>query len=181
LAVERHVRRAGVQAVLIRPAVDSDVRRIAEIKVANWADTYASLLEPAVLEPFLDLEAQVAYVRKVASEPSALLLVAEDASGEVVGFALTYLDHGQDPWLESLHVVRASRGGGAGTALMRATAAELLARGYRTMRLGVVRGNAEAGRFYERLGATLTGVEPASWAEGVWHEIYRWDDITRLA
>ena len=64
---------------------------------------------------------------------------------------------------------------------MRTTAALLLAGGHGTLRLGVVRGNDAAGRFYERLGARLAGAEPASWAGGVWHEIYRWDDITPLA
>ncbi|HET7419318.1 MAG TPA: GNAT family N-acetyltransferase [Candidatus Dormibacteraeota bacterium] len=183
MARERRVRGSGVQAVVVvvRTAVEADLPRVAEIKVANWADTYAPLLPPAVLASFLDLDVQLAYLRKAVGVPSTLLLVAEDASRAVVGFALTHLDQGPDPWLESLHVIRASRGGGTGTALMRATAAELLDRGYRTMRLGVVQGNAAAARFYDRLGAALTGVEPALWADGVWHEIYRWDDITQLA
>ena len=38
----------------IRPATEADLDRIAEIKVASWADTYGSLVEPAVLRPFLD-------------------------------------------------------------------------------------------------------------------------------
>ena len=49
------------------------------------------------------------------------------------------------------------------------------------MSLGVVRGNAGAGRLYLRLGATLLGVEPAEWAAGVDHEIYRWRDLAQLA
>ena len=50
-----------------------------------------------------------------------------------------------------------------------------------TMSLGVVRGNAGAGRLYSRLGATLVGVEAAEWAAGVDHEIYRWADLAQLA
>lgn len=154
---------------------------MAEIKVRNWVDTYAPLLDPGVLAPFLDEKAQLEELREVLRRPSTIFLVAEDAAGKVIGFALTYLDEQPDPWLESLHVIRESRGTGAGAALMHATGAELIARGHRTMRLGVVQGNAAAGRFYEHLGATMTGREPASWAEGVWHDIYFWPDISMLA
>ena len=66
-------------------------------------------------------------------------------------------------------------------AMLRELAAVLVSRGYGTMSLGVVRGNAGAGRLYLRLGATLLGVEPAEWAAGVDHEIYRWRDLAQLA
>lgn len=161
----------------VRAATLEDLPRLAEIKVRNWADIYAPLVDPSVLGPFLDRNTQLTGLTTALHRPSTLLLVAEDATRAVVGFALTYLDHQPDPWLESLHVVRESRGGGAGTLLMHATAAGLRARGYRTMRLGVVEGNTAAGRFYERPGGTMTGREPAEWADGVWHEIYRWTDI----
>lgn len=178
----------GLQYLKIRPvdfrvrdATESDLPRVAEIKVRNWEDTYAALVDAATLRPFLDQESQLADLRERFRRPSSLLLVAEDPAGTVVGFALTYLDHGPDPWLESLHIILASRGTGAGKALMSALAARLRERGYNTLRLGVVEGNDPAARFYERLGATFTGREPASWAPGVWHEIYRWDDISQLA
>jgi ribosomal protein S18 acetylase RimI-like enzyme len=165
----------------VRDAAESDLRRVAEIKVRNWEDTYAALVDLAILRPFLDHQAQLVELREKLRRPSTLLLVAEDAVGTVVGFALTYLDDGPDPWLESLHVIGASRGSGAGKALMRATAARLRERGYNALRLGVVEGNDAAARFYARLGGTMTGREPASWASGVWHVIYRWGDISQLA
>ena len=167
--------------ISIRPATEADLPRVAEIKVRNWEDTYAPLVDPAVLAPFLDQATQLAELGEKLGRAETLLLVAVLDSREVVGFALTFLDQRPDPWLESLHVIRASRGAGAGTALVRATAAELLVRGYHTLRLGVVAGNDAAGRFYVRLGATMTGREPAEWARGVWHEIYRWSDISTLA
>jgi ribosomal protein S18 acetylase RimI-like enzyme len=167
--------------VTVRAATEADLPRVAEIKVSGWADTYAPLLDPSVLGPFLDEAAQLQDLGEELRRPSTLFLVAEEDGGAVIGFALTYAGEQPDPWLESLHVMRESRGAGAGTRLVRATAAQLLAGGHHTMRLGVVQGNSAAGRFYERLGGTMTGREPASWAEGVWHEIYRWDDISRLA
>jgi hypothetical protein len=49
------------------------------------------------------------------------------------------------------------------------------------MRLGVIAGNDAAARFYERLGGSLIGLEPVSWAEGAMHQVYRWSSLTKLA
>jgi ribosomal protein S18 acetylase RimI-like enzyme len=98
----------------------------------------------------------------------------------VIGFALAHTDRAPEPWLESLHVVERLRGHGIGTLLMRSIAAHFRARGYNSLRLGVLVGNQDAARFYERLGLTLVGVEPVSWAEGVWHQVYQWSDLGQL-
>jgi len=165
----------------VRDATAADLDRVTEIKVRNWADTYGSILEPAVLRPFLDIEAQLAELREKLAETDSLMLVAEDGSGNVVGFALTYLDDEPEPWLESLHVLREFRGSGIGTLLMRATAERAIARGHHSMRLGVISGNVAAARFYERLGGAMVGLEPLSWAPGAKHEVYRWADLASLA
>jgi len=164
----------------VRLGRESDIDRVAEIKIHNWADTYSGLIAPAVLRTFLDREHALAELSESIALPDAVFLVAETASREVAGFALAYLAHESEPWLESLHVAREFRGRGAGTRLMRVVAALLLARGYKSLRLGVVKGNVGAGRLYERLGAELIGVEPATWAVGVDHEIYRWADLAPL-
>lgn len=158
----------------------ADFDRVSEIKVRSWRETYASLVPPEVLIRFLDAPAQVLHLQEDVARPSTMLLVAEADGGPVIGFALTYLDAKPEPWLESLHVLREHRSRGAGAALVRATAERVRARGFSTMRLGVVAGNDAAMRFYERLGAEHTGHEPAAWAPGVRHEIYRWPDLNML-
>jgi ribosomal protein S18 acetylase RimI-like enzyme len=165
----------------VRRGTEGDVERIAEIKVRNWKDTYGPLIQPDVLRPFLDPAAQVDYLHRALESADAILLVAEDHSGDVVGFSLTFLDHGPEPWLESLHVHPDFQSAGVGTALMRATARELQSRGHSTMRLGVVEGNTAAERFYERLGGVDAGREPVSWAIGVTHHTYRWPNLDTLA
>ena len=126
------------------------------------------------------MKAQLSYINDKARQPGTLLLVAEDGSGEVVGFALTFASAKPEPWMESLHVLSDARGQGAGTKLMSATATELLRRGHKTMQLGVVTGNEQAARYYERLGAELVKVEPVTWAQGVNHAVYRWRNVAVL-
>ena len=165
----------------VRRATERDLERIAEIKVLSWEDTYGPLIPPDVLRPFLDRVAQLDEVRMSVESADAILLVAEDHSGGVIGFSLTFLNHGPDPWLESLHVHPDFRSRGAGTLLMRTTASELRSRGRSTIRLGVVEGNAAAERFYERLGGVDAGREPTTWADGVMHHTYRWPNLDALA
>jgi len=171
---------AAADQVAVRTGSPDDLERVAAIKVASWADTYSSLIAPEVLAPFLDLDYSLAELRASTGRPDAVFLVAEDATEGVIGFAVAYLEEGLDPWLESLHVAGAHRGRGVGTALMKRLAARLASGGHRTLSLGVVRGNAGAGRLYIRLGAKLVGVEPTTWAAGVDHEIYRWADLAQL-
>jgi ribosomal protein S18 acetylase RimI-like enzyme len=170
-----------MHAPLVRQGRLADIERVAAIKVANWADTYAALIPPAVLATFVDLDHALDDLRASTARQDAIFLVAEDGPGSVLGFALAYLEEGPEPWLESLHVAASGRGRGVGTELMRELARILQAKGYRSLSLGVVKGNTGAGRLYTRLGARCLGIEPTTWAEGVDHEIYRWADLAQLA
>ena len=163
-----------------RQAIADDLETVSKIKVQSWADTYASLIEPEALRPFLDQPAQLATLRKLLRQPGTLLLVAQDSSGSVAGFALTHLENDPEPLLESIHVAPEFQSKGLGTMLMRATATEVIARGFNSMRLGVIVGNTGAARFYDRLGGTLVGVEPVSWADRISHMVYRWPDLSAL-
>lgn len=167
--------------IAIRQAVAADLPRVAEIKVRNWADTYGPLLDPALLRPHLDPAIQLEELQRDVALAGTLLLVALHGSGAVGGFALTFSTAEPEPWLESLHVLHDLRGSGMGTSLMRATAAELLARGFDSVRLGVIEGNDAAARFYEHIGGSMIGLEPVSWADGAVHRVYRWGDLAALA
>ena len=172
------------RVILVHEGTAADLPKICDIKVHNWADTYRPLLDPEVLRPFLDPATQLAELRRDFLRPDGLLLVAQEGSmdrdEDISGFALTYVSADPAPWLESLHVLRESRGQGTGTRLMQATAAELISLGHNSMRLGVISGNLAAARFYERLGGMLLGVEPVSWAPGVTHMVYAWSDLRPL-
>jgi GNAT superfamily N-acetyltransferase len=90
-------------------------------------------------------------------QPAVYALVAE-AAGEVVGFALYFLNfstwegvHGI--YLEDLYVQPAHRGSGLGKALLRSLAAIAVERGYARFEWWVLDWNTPSIDFYRRLGA----------------------------
>ncbi|MFJ7127337.1 GNAT family N-acetyltransferase [Streptomyces sp. NPDC098101] len=90
--------------------------------------------------------------------PAAFALIAEDASGEPVGFALWFLNfstwrgvHGI--YLEDLYVRPEARGGGHGKALLRELARICVERGYERLEWSVLNWNKPSIDFYESLGA----------------------------
>ena len=97
--------------------------------------------------------------RSLLAEPDAFVMIAE-GDGEPVGYAMLHLSEGSVGYttsetvadVETLSVMPSARSGGVGTALMDAVEEELNAIGVREIRLGVVAGNDDAIRFYERRG-----------------------------
>ncbi|MEV7128329.1 GNAT family N-acetyltransferase [Streptomyces sp. NPDC093260] len=90
--------------------------------------------------------------------PAAYAHVAEVPGGEVVGFALWFLNfstwrgvHGI--YLEDLYVRPGARGGGHGRALLTELARLCVERGYERLEWSVLNWNRPAIGFYEALGA----------------------------
>ena len=90
--------------------------------------------------------------------PAAFAHVAEDDGGEVVGFALWFLNfstwrgvHGI--YLEDLYVRPEARGAGHGRALLTELAGICVQRGYERLEWSVLNWNRPAIDFYESLGA----------------------------
>ncbi|MFE2169563.1 GNAT family N-acetyltransferase [Streptomyces sp. NPDC059447] len=90
--------------------------------------------------------------------PAVFAHVAEDRDGEVVGFAMWFLNfstwrgvHGI--YLEDLYVRPGVRGGGHGKALLRELARICVERGYERLEWSVLDWNSPAIDFYRSLGA----------------------------
>ncbi|MFD7018774.1 GNAT family N-acetyltransferase [Streptomyces sp. NPDC059928] len=90
--------------------------------------------------------------------PAAFAHIAQDESGEPVGFALWFLNfstwrgvHGI--YLEDLYVRPEARGGGHGKALLTELARICVTRGYERLEWSVLDWNLSAVEFYRSLGA----------------------------
>ncbi|MFF0740720.1 GNAT family N-acetyltransferase [Streptomyces sp. NPDC004111] len=90
--------------------------------------------------------------------PAAYAHIAETPDGEVVGFAVWFLNfstwrgvHGI--YLEDLYVRPSARGGGHGKALLAELARTCVRRGYQRLEWSVLKWNRPSIDFYEALGA----------------------------
>ncbi|MFE5481799.1 GNAT family N-acetyltransferase [Streptomyces sp. NPDC056527] len=135
---------------MIRTAVPADVPVI-----------HAMVRELATYEKALDeVRATEEQLREAlfGERPAAFAHIAETDGGEVVGFALWFLNfstwrgvHGI--YLEDLYVRPTSRGGGHGKALLRELARICVERGYERLEWSVLNWNTPSIDFYESLGA----------------------------
>jgi ribosomal protein S18 acetylase RimI-like enzyme len=151
---------------VVRAAGVADAAAIASVHVAAWRETYAGLLPDAMLAR-LSVPLRSAMwertLRNPADADETVAIVAE-RGGEVVGFSSCGRQRtadlraaGYDGEFSALYVLSSAQRLGIGTALMRATAAHLSAGGYSGGALWVLRDNANACRFYERLGGVGVG------------------------
>ena len=93
----------------------------------------------------------------------ALVADSPDSAGALLGMLVYYIipfTFRARPtlFIKELYVAESGRGQGIGEALMRAAAAEALARGCAMIKWQVAEWNTQARSFYERLGATADRV-----------------------
>ena len=105
-------------------------------------------------------ESYLAAFERLQRDPNILLVVAEDGEG-LAGYAMVRIHEGpDDSWaLEARYgevwtilVTERARGRGLGSALLDEVDAVLARRGIRDLMIGVMEGNDDARRLYERRG-----------------------------
>jgi GNAT superfamily N-acetyltransferase len=139
-------------ALTIREARREDVAAIVRL----LADDHLGADREVISDP--PLAAYYAAFARIAADPGALLVVGEDAAGEVIAtLQLTIIpglsNQGADLALvEAVRVDSRLRGGGHGKALMAWAMEEARRRGCRAMELLTHNSRAEAHRFYDQLG-----------------------------
>ncbi len=139
-----------------RTATATDAPAIAALHARSWRRSYRDDYDPTYLDVHAPAERLATWTRRFAEEPDAFRVVlAEDESSRLLGFACTFPDH--DPergsLLDNLHVAPEAQGLGIGRELLRRSArwAQAVAPG-RPFYLMVLSSNTSAIGFYERLG-----------------------------
>ena len=169
-----------------RPAGFGDAEAIARVHVASWRETYPGLVPQPMLDR-LSVAGRTRSWRSTLRRPPAVsrtaVFVAE-WNRIIVGFAAGGAQRssalrraGFTAEIDAIYVLRAAQGQGLGRLLMASLAQTFVDRGHGAASLWVLRENAAARRFYERLG----GEPVAEKQDGALIEIaYGWSALTRL-
>jgi GNAT superfamily N-acetyltransferase len=156
----------------IRPMVLADCDRVSEIRVLGWQFAYRGLMPRSYLDALSAKDdAERRRTRLAQSDGSVVDLVASRGE-EIVGWAALgpYRDgevRTGEAELYALYLDPRHLGTGAGRALMQESLRQCVALGHDRVYLWVVRGNARARRFYERVGFRADGAEEPYDVDGV--------------
>lgn len=173
--------------ITVRPASAADALAIAQVHVASWRASYKGIVVEEFLQN-LSVERRAKSWQEILSNPShpAFLYVAEEETGQIVGFASGRTEHeGNQDYtgeVSAIYLLEQAQGQGTGRKLMQAAARELIQRGHRSMMLWVLRDNTPARNFYEALGGQLLFEKPIEIGSQALVEVaYGWKDLTQLA
>jgi ribosomal protein S18 acetylase RimI-like enzyme len=154
-----------------RPAVESDIERVARIWFDGWHDAHAAIVPEALtrlrtLDSFRD--------RTRAHLADTVVAVV---GGKVAGFAMLREDE-----VYQFYIDASARGTGAAQALMAEAEAQLASRGVGTAWLACAIGNDRAARFYDKCGwrRTATVVNNADTPDGPFPlQVWRYERTLR--
>ena len=166
--------------IKVRPAEAADAAAIARVHVQTWRSTYRGMLP----DDFLDSLDHARYEerwRRSLTDRGTRVYVAEDAR-EVVAFASAGRERaGEDGYggeLYAIYVLREAQGRGHGKSLVRAVSAGLRDMNLHDMIVWVLRDNAPARGFYERLGGVYVRTQPITIGSAVLDEVsYGWSSL----
>jgi ribosomal protein S18 acetylase RimI-like enzyme len=164
----------------VRPAHVADAADIARVHVASWRTTYRGLLPDAFLDS-LDEPAYEQRWARILAEASSRVYVASGGS-DVVGFASAGRERaGEDGFageLYAIYVLAEAQGKGHGRRLVEAVAGGLRELGLADMIVWVLRENAAARAFYERLGGVYVRMQPITIGSALLQEVsYGWRSL----
>ena len=176
----------GVQSELtyaIVPAGPGDAAGLARVHVGSWQETYSGLL-PQVYLDRMSVAMHARRWRARLMRASEVTLAAETAQGLVGYCSGEWARSGARPGeaeVTTLYILRKAQGSGLGRRLLVSTARALQARGATSLVIWVLRENAGARRFYERLGGVCERERDEPIGGGIVVSVaYRWRDISAL-
>lgn len=167
----------------LRAATPADAKAVARIHVESWRTTYPGMIPDRYLAG-MRVDDYAERWRRTLVDPAhrSLVFIAEEA-GLPVGFASGGRDRDAERRevgeLYAIYLLRSAQGRGHGRRLLLAVAEALAERGLTTMVVWVLRDNARARAFYERMGGVYQRERLLDFAAGfsVMEVSYRWADV----
>lgn len=176
--------------VTLRKAAPKDAVALGALHVASWHETYTGIFPDEMLAG-LSVDARTAMWDKILGAPDefgcAAVFVAED-NGCVIGFGScgqqqedALRDKGFSGEFSEIYVLRSHQGRGVGRSIITAMSNELSTVGHIAACLWVLRQNAPARAFYERLGGIVVDekIDERSNAPFI-EDAYGWRDLSSL-
>lgn len=169
-----------------RPAVAADAAVIAAVHVDSWRETYAGMLPDRYLATMDVRYYEDRWLRTIQDPYHRSVVFVTEEDGQVVGFASCGRerdgDERYDGELYAIYLRVAAQHRGHGRALVAAAADALAIRGMTSMVAWVLRQNAAARGFYERLGGVYLRERPLDLGPGldVPEVSYLWTDTAVL-
>jgi ribosomal protein S18 acetylase RimI-like enzyme len=165
---------------LVRTAELDDAAAIARVHVESWRSTYRGVLP----DDFLDSLNAPRYAerwRRSLEDEGTRVYVAEDGH-EVVAFASCGRERaGEDAYrgeLYAIYVLQGAQRRGHGKSLVRAAVGGLRELDLHDMIVWVLRENAGARKFYERLGGVYLRTQPITIGSALFDEVsYAWSSL----
>lgn len=168
---------------LIRPAEPDDAAAIAKVHVATWRSTYRGVLPDDFLASLSEATYEERW-RRTLGDASNLVYVAESGLG-VVGFASGGRERageaGFSGELYAIYILEEAQGHGHGRQLVRAVVSGLRELGLPDMIVWVLRENAAARGFYEKLGGVYVRQQPITIGTAQLQEVsYGWRSLDHI-
>ena len=167
----------------IIPAGPGDAAELARVHIQSWRETYRGML-PQV---YLDRMSMAVHTRRWRSRlirGAEVTLVAETPQGLAGYCSGDWARGGARPGeaeIATLYLLKCAQGSGLGRRLLVSTARALAARGATSLVIWVLRDNAGARCFYERLGGVSARERDEAIGGGLVVAVaYRWTDIQTL-
>lgn len=172
--------------ITIRPAEPADAHAIARVQTESWRSTYSGLISAEFLAN-MDVSRRAAVWHNGLTDRynRNCFFVAEDASGEVVGFAVGGPEREASPIykgeLMAIYLLDAYQRQGIGRRLVGAVAARLAEQHYQSMLVWVLAGNTNGAAFYKGLGGQFVASKTISiGGDDLEEHSYGWLDVTPL-
>lgn len=171
--------------ITIRTAGPADCEKIGALQVKAWLETYRGLVADSVLDTLSTVDQAANWRRILVREPPVVMAVAEQSNGTLLGFAGGGARHGarvtHDCEIYAIYVLGRAQRQGLGHGLMATVGSQLLAQGFHSVCLWVLRDNQRARRFYENLGGIEAGEKIESMGGRPLAEVaYGWDDLSHF-
>lgn len=176
--------------VTLRKAIQADAKAIGALHVASWHETYTGIIPGETLAG-LSVDARTAMWREILGAPDAFgcaaVVVAED-DGQLVGFGScgqqrddALIHKGFSGEFGAIYVLRSHQGRGIGRSIIAVMSNALSAGGHTAASLWVLRRNAPARAFYEKLGGIVVGEKTDERPDATLVEdAYGWHDLSSL-